>query len=36
MTIEAVTIVQFDPEIGPANDGTLDRVCDIISRSHRV
>ena len=28
MTVDRVALVQFDPTVGPADDGTLERVCD--------
>ncbi|WP_290814095.1 carbon-nitrogen hydrolase family protein [Halovivax sp.] len=28
MTVERVALVQFDPTLGPADDGTLERLCD--------
>jgi len=30
MTLETVTLVQFDPTVGPASDGTLERLCEIV------
>lgn len=30
MSLETVALVQFDSSLGPADDGTLDRVCDRI------
>lgn len=30
MSLDTIALVQFDPTVGPADDGTLDRCCDLI------